>query len=98
MEITYSTGKLERVCTERRYSEKIYGLPMADKIHQRISSIQLAENVEQLIRFRIGRCHALTQNRTGQYAMDLVHPYRLVFEQERDHLNIINILEIVDYH
>lgn len=26
------------------------------------------------------RCHALHGNREGQYAMDLVHPHRLVFE------------------
>ena len=40
----------------------------------------------------------LTQNRKGQYAVDLVHPYRLVFEKNGDEIQIANILEIVDYH
>ena len=53
---------------------------MADKIHQRIDEIGAADTVEMMIQFHIGRCHPLTQNRKGQYAVDLVHPYRLVFE------------------
>lgn len=30
--------------------------------------------------------------------MDLVHPYRLVFEKNGDEIQIANILEIIDYH
>lgn len=37
-------------------------------------------------------------NRKEQYAMDLVHPYRLVFEKEGDEIQIACIIEIVDYH
>lgn len=32
------------------------------------------------------------------HAMDLVHPYRLVFEKNGTEIQIANILEIVDYH
>ena len=71
---------------------------MADKIHHRIDEIKAADTVEMMIQFRIGRCHALVQNRKGQYAVDLVHPYRLVFEKIGDKIQIANILEIVDYH
>ena len=41
---------------------------------------------------------SLANNRKGQYAMDLVHPYRLVFEKHGDEIQIAHILEIVDYH
>lgn len=51
-----------------------------------------------MIQFGIGRCHPLTQNRKGQYAVDLAHPYRLVFEKMENQIQIVNILEIVDYH
>ncbi len=51
-----------------------------------------------LIRFHIGRCHPLKQNRKKQYAMDLVHAYRLVFDMNGDEVQIANILEIVEYH
>ena len=68
------------------------------KIHQCIDEIGAADTVEMMIQFHIGRCHPLTQNRKGQYAVDLVHPYRLVFEKNGDEIQIANILEIVDYH
>ena len=71
---------------------------MAAKIQQRIEEICAALSVEMLIQFHIGRCHPLTGDRKGQYAMDLTHPYRLVFEKRNDRLVAVEILEIVDYH
>nr|DAK59360.1 MAG TPA: XRE family transcriptional regulator [Caudoviricetes sp.] len=51
-----------------------------------------------MVRYKIGRCHPLLGNRKGQYAVDLVQPFRLVFEQIGAEIRIANILEIVDYH
>lgn len=98
MDITYKNKKIEKVCTDAKIAERTYGQEMADKIHQRIDEIGAVDTVEMMIKFHIGRCHPLTQNRKGQYAMDLVHPYRLVFEKNGDEIQIANILEIVDYH
>lgn len=98
MDITYKNRKIEKVCTDAKTAERTYGWEMADKIHQRIDEIDAADTVEMMIKFHIGRCHSLTQNRKGQYAVDLVHPYRLVFEKNGDKIQIANILEIVDYH
>ena len=98
MGITYKNKKIEKICTNAEVAERTYGREMAEKIHQRIGEIGAAETVEMMIRFHVGRCHMLTQNRRGQYAMDLVHPYRLVFEKNGDEIQIANILEIVDYH
>lgn len=98
MDITYKNKKIEKVCTDARTAERTYGREMADKIHQRIDEMDAADTVEMMIQYRIGRCHPLTQNRKGQYAVDLVHPYRLVFEKKDDEIQIANILEIVDYH
>ncbi|MCD8069380.1 MAG: type II toxin-antitoxin system RelE/ParE family toxin [Lachnospiraceae bacterium] len=98
MEITYKPQKLEKICTNAKTAEKVYGTVMAEKIHQRVDEIYAAENVEMMIQFHIGRCHLLKQDRKGQYAVDLVHPYRLVFEKHGGEIQIANILEIVDYH
>lgn len=98
MEITYKNNKIRKICTDIKVAEKTYGAQMAEKIDMRISEISAADTVEMMIQFRIGRCHPLTQNRKGQYAMDLVHPYRLVFEKNGNEIQIANILEIVDYH
>ena len=98
MDITYSNKKIEKVCTNAKMAERTYGREMADKIHQRIDEICAADTVEMMVKFHIGRCHTLKQNRKGQYAVDLVHPYRLVFEKNGEKIQIANILGIVDYH
>lgn len=71
---------------------------MAEKIHHRIDIIAATDTVEELVMFRFGRCHALHGNREGQYAMDLVHPYRLVFIKNGEEIQIAEVQEIVDYH
>ncbi len=98
MDITYKNKKIERFCTDAKTAERTYGREMSDKIQQRIDEITAADTIEMMIQFHIGRCHPLSQNRKGQYAMDLVHPYRLVFEKNGDEIQIANILEIADYH
>lgn len=98
MDITYKNKRIETICTNAKMAERTYGQKMANKIHQRIDEIKAADTVEMMITFRIGRCHSLTQNRKRQYAMDLIHPYRLVFEKLGDQIQVANILEIVDYH
>lgn len=98
MDITYKNKKIEKVCTDAKAAEKTYGREMAEKIHHRIDEIVAADTVEMMMQFHIGRCHPLTQNRKGQYAVDLIHPYRLVFEKNGGEIQIAKILEIVDYH
>ena len=98
MKITYKTRKLEKICTDVRTAEKAHGREMAEIIDQRIGEIRAADSVEMLMKFHIGRCHQLKLNWKGQYAVDLIHPYRLVFEKHGDVIQIAHIIEIVDYH
>ena len=98
MEITYKNKRIKKVCTDASTAERTYGTEMAVKIQQRICELSAAETVEFLMHFHIGRCHPLSQNRKGQYALDLVHPYRLIFEKKGNDIQIAYILEIIDYH
>lgn len=98
MNVTYSTKKLKKICTNASIAQKKYGPQMAQKIQQRIDQIHAAENVEMMVQFNIGRCHELKGNRKNQYAVDLVHPYRLIFSKIGQEIQIANIEEIVDYH
>ncbi len=98
MEITYKNRKIEKVCTIAYEAEKKYGTEMAMKIHQRIDELYASDTVEEMIQFRIGRCHQLKGKRKEQYALDLVHPFRLVFEKNGTEIQIANVMEIVDYH
>lgn len=98
LEITYKNRRIEKVCTDIKVSDKTYGNEMSNKIQMRIDQITAAETVEEMIQYHIGRCHSLTSNRKGQYAVDLVHPYRLIFEKHGEQIQIAHIMEIVDYH
>lgn len=98
MQVQYKNKKICKVCTNANVARREYGEKMAGKIHQRIDEISAADTVEMLVQFHIGRCHPLTGNREGQYAMDLVHPYRLIFTKKGYEIQIAEIQEIVDYH
>ncbi len=86
------------MCTNAAVAEKKYGTKMAEKIQMRIDQIKAADSVDQMIQYHIGRCHPLKGNRKNQFAVDLVHPQRLVFEKKGNEIRIANILEIIDYH
>ena len=98
MEIEYKNTNIKKVCTNAYFAERKYGSKMAAKIQHRIDQIKAATSVEEMIQFHIGRCHPLHLNRQNQYAVDLVHPMRLVFEKIGNEIQIVNILEIIDYH
>ena len=98
MKIEYKNKEIEKVCTIASVAEKKYGRNMANKIHQRIDEIDASDTVEQMIRFRVGRCHPLHHNRQCQYAVDLVQPMRLVLEKKGNEVQIVRIIEIIDYH
>ena len=59
MEITYKNKKIERVCTDAKVSDRTDGKEMSEKIQMRIDEIAAAESVEMMIRYHIGRCHAI---------------------------------------
>lgn len=98
MEIRYKSNRIRKICENVKLAEKTYGTQMTEKLDQRLYEIQAADTVEMLIQFHIGRCHPLGNNRKGQYAVDLVHPYRLVFEKQGKEIQIVQIIEIIDYH
>lgn len=96
--ISYKSRRLQKVCEDAEAAEKQYGAEMAEKIQMRIDQIRAADSIEMLVRNRIGRCHQLKGNRKEQFAMDLTHPYRLVFRKINEELIAVEVLEIVDYH
>lgn len=98
LKIEYKNREIKKVCTMPQVARKKYGNQMAVKIQQRINEISSVDSIEQMIQFGIGRCHPLHLNRKDQYAVDLVHPQRLVFEKKGNDIQIANIIEIIDYH
>ena len=99
MIVDYKNNKIKKICTNYTAAVKEYGTDNADKITERIDQISSASSVNELIQFGIGRCHPLEGNRKKEYAMDLVHPHRLVFSVDSSNKNqIAIIIEVIDYH
>lgn len=98
MQVEYKNNSIEKVCTDAFSAERKYGPEMAEKIQMRIDQIKSSDTVEFMIQYGIGRCHPLHGDRKGQYAMDLVHPQRLVFTKKGNNIQIAYIIEIENYH
>lgn len=98
MRIEYRNKQIRKICTNATAARKKYGEQTARRIEQRLGEIDASETVEVMVQYRIGRCHALTGSRQGQYAVDLVHPLRMVFTKDGETVQVVTIEEIVDYH
>lgn len=98
MKIIYKTKKLEKICTDFNYAQKIYNHNIAKKISIRIDQLSSSNSTEDLILSHVGRCHSLKGNRSGQFALNLSGPYRLIFTQHQDEIIVAKIIEIIDYH
>lgn len=110
MDITFASKKLEKLCNSDRELRAEYGERMAKVIRTRLADLAAADNLE-VMKVLPGRCHSLTGNWIGHFALDLVHPYRLVFRPTDDPLPLresgdldwslvrkVEIVGIVDYH
>ena len=110
MEITFSSAKLQKTLNTQGLLIKTHGPDRAKRIRRRLDDIAAA-NCLQDIRLLPGRCHELTGDRAGQLALDLDHPYRLIFKSAHDPVpakddggldwiavTSVVILGIEDYH
>ena len=77
MQIAYASKTIQRLCEEDKHQRKQLGEQRAKRLKNRLAELRAVENVSQL---RLGRPHALTADRAGQYSVDLDGPMRLLFE------------------
>jgi plasmid maintenance system killer protein len=89
MEISFATSKLAKLCNSEKKLRGDYGPRMATVIQQRLMDLAAAETLESMKSIP-GRCHQLTQNLDGLFAVDLVHPDRLVFAPDHDPVPQLN--------
>lgn len=111
MILYFRTKQLQKVCSNSREALKKHGEKLARKLQQRLMELQAATSMSCISKVPPARCHELGGNRKGQFSVDLVHPYRLLFIPANDPLprlpdggldwsNIteIEIIEITDTH
>lgn len=79
MEIYFEDAKFKKVWLDQRQLEKEHGAVHARKLRLHLDNLRMAETLADM-RQLPGRCHELKANRAGQFALDLDHPYRLIFK------------------
>jgi proteic killer suppression protein len=110
MNLNFSDKKLEKYANNDRMGSKKLGEKRFKKFKQRLDQLKASKTLED-VKSQPGRFHELTSDRKGQWACDLDHPYRLIFEPQENPIPIDNdgkyiwveikgveIIEIDDYH
>ena len=110
MDISFKNRKLEKYANNDKQAVKNLGTLRHKKYKMRLGQLRSSKTLED-VRHQPGRFHELTENRKGQWACNLDHPYRLIFKPQEDPIPTndngnyiwigilgIEIVEIVDYH
>jgi proteic killer suppression protein len=83
LNIAFRSQKLRKDCNDYRRMVKRFGAVGAKKLSTRLDDLRAARVLEDM-RHVGGRCHELIGDRAGQLALDLEHPYRLIFVPGND--------------
>ncbi len=111
MDIDFARSRLEKTFNSEKALKKDFGDRMVKTIAMRMAVLRNARTLGMVPVIKPERRHQLEGDRSGQYAVDLVHPNRLVFEPnhnpmprkkdggiDTDQVTAITIIEVVDYH
>jgi toxin HigB-1 len=110
MKINFITKKLQKIFNSEKKMLKEYGVSQTKKIKMRMKVLESAVNLAEVPTQKPDRRHKLKGNRKKQFAVDILHPYRLLFKPEGDPLLLpdggidikqvtcIIILGVEDYH
>lgn len=104
----FRSAQLRKSMNDGRELKRRYGSRGA-KIRQRLDEFAAAQTLEDTRRLRAARCHELKGDRAGSLAVDIGHPFRLVFRPadpvytedgglDWQQVTAIVIEAIVDYH
>ena len=111
MDIAFRIRKLEKRFNSAAALRKAYGKRMSEAIMKRLAVLEAARHLALVPATPPERCHRLKRDRKGQFAVDLVQPYRLLFELNHEPLPLthdggidmervtaIVIVDVIDYH
>jgi toxin HigB-1 len=111
MLIDFKNCKIQKIFNSSKLLDREYGPKMAKTIKRRMDDLKAAEKLSDIPIHPPCRRHQLKGQRDEQFAVDLIHPYRLIFEVNNDPIprkedkgidinkvTAIKILEVEDYH
>ncbi len=79
LEITFKSRKLAKQCNSRQAAQKKWGTMQGNKVLQRLNEMRAADTLADLGKLKYLRLHPLVGDRRGQWSVDVIHPYRLLF-------------------
>jgi len=89
MDITFRDRKLEKTCNDFKQLQKAHGEKQARKIRQRLDELHAADSLADISHLPPQRRHQLSGDRKGQFSVDVVFPYRLLFLPANNPLPLI---------
>jgi proteic killer suppression protein len=111
VDIYFKKTKFQKHSQTIAGAQREWGERRGKLIRRRLDELAAATNLEMIRNLPGARCHELTGNLKGTLAVDLDHPYRLLFIPEHDpmpqkpdggldwtQVTAITVLEITDYH
>src|SRR4051812_16955036 len=111
MELIFKSRSLQKTCESERKSVRTWGAERSAVVRRRLAELIAAENLAVISTLPPSRLHPLKGERDGEFAVDVRHPFRLVFEPwhtelpvlpsgglDRTRVTTIRILAVEDYH
>lgn len=107
MELRFKNNTLKKQCEDPRRAQRDFGAAIGIKLTQRVAELAAATNLTDIRLISAARLRRLKGSRKDQYAVDLVHPFRLVFSPvlcegvaiyDLKAIDLIRIEEVIDYH
>lgn len=107
MELRFRNNKIKEQCENPQRARLDFGSRMGNVLTQRVAELAAATSLLDIKHIPAARLHRLKGARADEFAVDLVHPYRLVFRPilqegvdifDLESINIIRIEEVTDYH
>jgi proteic killer suppression protein len=80
---------LEKSCSDDRQGAKTWGAEQWKVLKARLVSLRAAPTLAEMDGVP-GNCHPLRADRSGQFALDLRGPYRLIFEPDHEPIPQLN--------
>ena len=111
MDITFRNRKMLRTFNSESLLIREYGSENGKIIRLRLAFLQAAENLSKVPFSKPFRLHELIGKRKGQFAVDVKHPFRLIFIPNHEpiprkddngidleRVTAIEIINVEDYH
>ena len=95
MEIHFKSKKLKKHCENPGEAQRIYGSEIGTKLTQRVRELESAPNLAEIKNIPAARLHRLKGDRSNEFAVDLAHPFQLIFKPILESDANINVLDSI---